>query len=107
MFSFFGIYVLFFRAVIAVGFPGGLVVKNLPADAGDIREADSIPGSETAPGGRNGNPLQYSCLEKPTVRGAWGAMVHGVTKSQTLRLKRLSTAQKNPALSLSRSVNRS
>ena len=66
-----------------MGFPGGLVVKNLPANAGDIRDADSIPGSETAPGGRNGNPLQYSYLEKPMDRGAWQATVHRVAKSQT------------------------
>ena len=50
----------FFREVITVGFPDGSVVKNLPANAGDIREADSIPGLETAPGGKNGNPLKYS-----------------------------------------------
>ena len=57
------------------GFPGGSVVKNLPANAGD---AGSIPGSGRSPGERNGNPLQYSCLENPTDRGAWRAIVHGV-----------------------------
>ena len=48
-----------------------LVVKNLPASARDVRNADSIPGSERAPGRRHGNPFQYSCLENPTDRGAW------------------------------------
>ena len=65
------------------------VVKNLPADAGDIRDAGSIPGSRGSPGGGHGNPLQYSCLENPMDRGAWWAVVHGVSKSQT-RLKQLS-----------------
>ena len=60
-----------------------LVVKNPPDSAEDIREADSIPGSGRSPGGGHGNPLQYSCLENPTDRGAWRAIVHGVTKSRT------------------------
>ena len=59
-----------------------LVVKNLPAIAGDIRDTDSMPGSGRSPGGRHGNPLQYSCLENPMDRGAWQATVHGVAKSQ-------------------------
>ena len=50
------------------GFPGGSVVKNLPANSGD---ADFIPGSGRAPGEGNGNSLQYSCLENPMDRGAW------------------------------------
>ena len=62
-----------------------LVVKNLPADAGD-RHSGSIPGSGRSPGGGHGSPLQYSCLENPMDRGAWRATVHGVAKSQT-RLK--------------------
>ena len=66
-----------------------LVVKNLPANAGDIRDPGLIPWSGRSPGGR-GNPLQYPCLENPIDRGAWQVTVHGVTKSQT-RLKRLST----------------
>ena len=66
-----------------------LVVKNPPADAGDARDVHSIPGSGKSPGGRQGNPLQYSCLENPMDRGAWRATVPRVTKSQTLR-KRLS-----------------
>ena len=64
-----------------------LAAKNLSAKAGDIR--DSIPGLGRSPGGRHGNPLQYSCLQNPMDRGAWWATVHGVTKSQT-GLKQLS-----------------
>ena len=60
-----------------------LVVKKSPANAGDIRDADSIPGSGRSSGGGNGNPLQYSCLENPMDRGASWAMVHGVAKRQT------------------------
>ena len=67
-----------------------LVVKNLPANAGDIGDVGSIPGSERSPGGGHGSPLQYSCLESPMDREAWPATVHGITQSQT-RLKRLST----------------
>ena len=67
-----------------------LVVKNLPANAGDIRDAGSIPGLGSSPGEGNGNPLQYSCQENPMDRGAWWATVHGVAKSLT-QLKRLST----------------
>ena len=66
-----------------------LVVKNLPANAGDIRDLGSIPGSGRSPGGGHGNPLQYSCLENPKDRGAWRATVHRFAKSQT-RLKGLS-----------------
>ena len=60
-----------------------LVVKNPSANAGDLRDAGSYPGLGRSPGGGHGNPLQYSCLEKPMGRGAWWATVHGVTKSQT------------------------
>ena len=59
---------------------GALVLKDPPTDAGDVRDAGSIPGSERSPGEGNGNPLQYSCLENPMDRGAWWATVHGVTK---------------------------
>ena len=62
------------------GFPGGSVVKNPPANAGD---AGLIPGSGRSPGEGNGNPLQYSCLRNPMNRGAWWATIHGVAKSQT------------------------
>ena len=56
------------------------MVKNLSANVGDV---DSIPGLGRFPGGGNGNPFQYSCLENPIDRGGWQAMVHRVTKSQT------------------------
>ena len=58
-----------------------LVVKNLSTEAGDIRNASSVPGSGGSPGGGHGNPLQYSCLENPVDRGAWRAAVHRVAKS--------------------------
>ena len=58
------------------------MVKNLPANAGDLGDAGLIPGSGKSPGEGNGNPLQYSCLENPMDRGTWWAMVHGVAKSQ-------------------------
>ena len=61
-----------------------LVVKNLPVNAGDIRDMASIPGLGRFSEGGNGNPLQYSCLENPTGRGTWQATVHGVTKRQDL-----------------------
>ena len=54
-----------------------LAVKNLPADAGDIRDMGSIPGSGRSPGKGYDNPLQYSCLENPMDRGAWWAKVLG------------------------------
>ena len=60
-----------------------LVVKNLPANAEDIRDVGSIPQSERSPGGWHGNSLQYSCLENPKDRGAKRARVHGVAKSRT------------------------
>ena len=60
-----------------------LVVKNPTANAGDIRDTGSIPGSGRSPGGGHGNPLQYSCLENPMDRGAWQATVHGVAMSRT------------------------
>ena len=65
------------------------MVKNLPANAGDIRDAGSIPGSQRPPGEGNGNPLQYSCLENSMDREAWQTTVHKVANGQT-GLKRLS-----------------
>ena len=59
------------------------MVKNLPANAGDVRDVGLIPGSGRSPAEGNGYPLQYSCLENPTDRGAWRATVPGVAKSQT------------------------
>ena len=67
-----------------------LVIKNLPANAGDVRDTGSIPGWERSPGGGYGNPLQYSCLENPMDRGALQVTVRGVEKSWTW-LKWLST----------------
>ena len=60
-----------------------LVVKSLPTNLGDIRDAGSIPGLERSPGGGNGNPLQYSSLENPMDRGTWWAPVPRVAKSWT------------------------
>ena len=60
-----------------------VVVNNPPANAGDERDASSIPGTRRSSGGRNGNPLLYPCLENYVNRGAWWAMVQVVTKSQT------------------------
>ena len=59
------------------------VVKQLPANAGDVRDAGLIPGLGKSPEEVNGNPLQSSCLENPMDRGAWRATVHRVPKSQT------------------------
>ena len=56
------------------------VVKNLPANAGDVGDAGSIPGSGRWPGGGDGTPLQCSCLENPMDRGAWRATAHGVAR---------------------------
>ena len=53
-----------------------LVVKNLPANAGDLRDSGSIPGSKRSPGEGHGNPLQYSCLKNPMDKGAWWTLVH-------------------------------
>ena len=63
-----------------------LVVKSPPANTGDIRDIDLIPGLRRSPGRGRGNPLQYSCLENPMDRGAWRATVHEVSNSWT-RLK--------------------
>ena len=60
-----------------------LVVKNLPANSGDIGDVVSIPGLGRSPGEGNHNPLRYFCLEHPMDRGAWWATVHGVTESDT------------------------
>ena len=62
-------------------FPGGALVKNLPANAGDTRGAGLIPGLGRSPGLGNGNSLQYSCLENDVDSGAWQATVHGVANS--------------------------
>ena len=69
-------------------FPGS-TSGNLPASVGDIRDTGSIPELERSPGEGNGNPLQYSCLEKSMDKGTWQAIVHMVTKS-LIQLKLLS-----------------
>ena len=76
---------LVIRSVITLGWASrmALVVKNPPANAGNIRDSGSIPGSGRSPGGRHGNPLQYSCLENPMYRRAWQAIVHRAAKTQT------------------------
>ena len=62
-----------------------LVTRNPLASAGEARDTGSIPGSGRSPGGGNGNPLQYSCLENSMERGAWRATAHGVTTEHTHR----------------------
>ena len=66
------------------------MAKNPPANAGDIRDANAIPGSRRSPGEGNGYSLQYACLENPMDRGAWWVVLQRVVKGQT-RLKQLST----------------
>ena len=66
------------------------MVKNPPANAGNIRDPGSIPGSGGSPEEGHGNPLQYFYLENPMDRGAWRATVHGVTMDQ-IQLKQLSS----------------
>ena len=59
------------------------MVKNPPANPGDIRDIGSIPGTGRSSGGGQGNPLHYSCLENPMSRGAWQATVHRVAEMDT------------------------
>ena len=80
------------------------MVKNLPANAGDIRVMGSVPRLERSPGGGHGNPLRYFCLENPTDRGTWWAMIHGVSQSWT-QLKRLSLQAMDPALEVNEVLN--
>ena len=68
---------------LIVGFPGGSVVKNPPADTGDTGDVGSILGLGRSLGRGNCKPLQYSCMQNPMDREAWQATVHRVTKSQT------------------------
>ena len=77
-------------SILVIQASADLVVKNPPANTGDIRDVDLIPGSGRSPGEGHGNPLQDSCLENPRDWGAWRALVQGITKSWT-RLKQLST----------------
>ena len=71
------------RGAYVQAFQVALVVKKLPTNAGDVRDAGLIPGSGRSPGGGHGNLFQYSFLENPMDRGVWLATVHVVTKSQT------------------------
>ena len=76
-------YIVFKKEILPCvtwGFPGGSVVKNPPAYAGDM---GLIPGLGRAPGEGNGNPLQYPCLENPMDIRAWGTTVHEVVESRT------------------------
>ena len=68
--------------ILTLGFPSGSVAQNLPAMQ-EPWETGSMPGSGRFPGGRHGNPLQYSCLENPTDRGTWQATVHSIAKTRT------------------------
>ena len=63
-----------------MAFQVALVLKNLPANARDLRDMRLIPGSGRSPEGGHGNPLQYSCLENPRDRGVWWATAHGVAR---------------------------
>ena len=65
---------------LVIRFPGGAIVKKLPANAGDARDITLILESGRSPGVGNGNLLQYSCLENSMDRGAWQATIHGVTE---------------------------
>ena len=76
-------------------FPDGSSRKNLPANAGDTGDSSSIPGSRRSPGGGNGNPLQYSCLENAMNRGTRWATVRRISQSQTQLIIRALTATLN------------
>ena len=69
--------------LFTLGSPGGSLVKKSPANAGNTGDVCSVSGLGRFPGGGNGNPLRYPCLENPMDRGAWRATVHRVAKSQT------------------------
>ena len=76
------------NSTVEQGFPAGSAVNNQPTNAGDT---GSIPGSESSPAGRNGNPLQYFCLENPIDRGAWQATARGVTELSTIEYAHMHT----------------
>ena len=67
-----------------MGFPGGSVLKNPLANAGDARDPVSVPGSERSTQEGNAKPLQYSCLGNPMNRGIWQATIHGITKESDM-----------------------
>ena len=68
-----------------MGFPGDSMVKNPSANAGDVRDVDSIPGSRRSPGGEHSNLFQYSCQENPMDKGAWQATDQGVPKMRLMQ----------------------
>ena len=76
------LFILFCGLVTSIfrAFEVTLMVKNVPANAGDARDWDLIPGSGRSSGERNGNSLQYSCLGNPMDRGSWWATVHGLQR---------------------------
>ena len=74
--------IIWFPRLVAGAFQVALVVKNPPANAGDLRDTGLILGSGTSPRGGHGNPLHYSGLENPMDRGAWWATVHWIAESQ-------------------------
>ena len=80
-----------------------LLVKNPSANAGDVRDTGLIPVLERSPGGQQGYPLQYSCLENPMDRGDWQAIVHTVAKSRTQLSRGLSP--QDSAQKLARSID--
>jgi len=65
-----------------LGFPSGSAIKNPPVNAGDRRDVGLIPGLGRSPGGGNGNPLQYSCLDNPMDRGDGRAIIHGLQRAR-------------------------
>ena len=75
--------------MLNMDFPVSLIVKNPPANTGEIQDTGSIPGLGRSPGGEHSNPLQHSFLENPMDRGVWQATLHRVAKSQT-QLKQFS-----------------
>ena len=74
---------ILYGSVFYMGFPGGSVVKNLPANAGDTAVSGSVLEWGRSPRGGNDNPLQYCCLENSMDGGVWVAAVHEVAKTQT------------------------
>ena len=78
------------------------MVKNWPANAGDLKDMGSVPGWARSPEERHGNPLKHSCLENSTDRGVWWATVHGVTKEldMTERLSTLTNKAEGPHMPL-------
>ena len=79
------LFILFYGLVTSIfrAFEVTLMVKNVPANAGDARDWDLIPGSGGSPGGGSGSPVQYSCQGDPMHRGAWRVRINGVAKRQT------------------------